>query len=228
MDKRFMGDLAEKINDEFEKEYAELSEMGKSFSPTLDAKLMETARFYGKKYVAGHKKNVNLRMLKKVAVFLFVFVSVNAVAMESSQAYRQFVFQIIENENNNSITFHEQTEQDMMGEWGDYWYPSHLPEGYMITAAEESPQKCILIHNGEKELLITEYAAGTKLSYDTKYSRISDIRINDSVGKIISFENQKMMVYPTENMILEFTFDSNIPESEVIAIAENMEYVQPN
>lgn len=73
MDKRFMGDLAEKINDEFEKEYAELSEIGKSFSPTLDAKLMETARFYGKKYVAGHKKNVNLRMLKKVAFFCVCF-----------------------------------------------------------------------------------------------------------------------------------------------------------
>lgn len=226
MDKRFMDKLAEKIDDEFEKEYAELSEIGKSFSPMLDAKLTETAKFYDKKYTAGHKKNVNLRMLKKAAVFLLVFVSVNAVAMESSQAYRQFVFQIFENENNNSITFHERIEQDLMGEWENYWYPSQMPEGYKITAAEESPQKCILIHNGQKELLITEYAAGTELSYDTKHSQISDIRINDSLGKIISFENQKMIVYPTENMILEFTFDSDIPEADVIMIAEHMEYVQ--
>lgn len=226
MDKRFMDKLAEKIDDEFEKEYAELSEIGKSFSPMLDAKLTETAKFYDKKYTAGHKKNVNLRMFKKAAVFLLVFVSVNAVAMESSQAYRQFVFQIFENENNNSITFHERIEQDLMGEWENYWYPSQMPEGYKITAAEESPQKCILIHNGQKELLITEYAAGTELSYDTKHSQISDIRINDSLGKIISFENQKMIVYPTENMILEFTFDSDIPEADVIMIAEHMEYVQ--
>lgn len=226
MDNSFMGNLAEKIDDEFEKEYAELSEIGKSFSPPLDAKLTETASFYDKKYATVKKKSMNLRMLKKAAIFLLVFVSVNAAAMESSQAYRQFVFQIFENEENNSITFHEQIEQDMMGEWDDYWYPSQMPEGYKITAAEESPQKCILIHNGQKELLITEYAAGTELSYDTKHSQISDIRINASVGKLISFENQKMIVYPTENMILEFTFDSDIPEADVITIAENMEYVQ--
>lgn len=228
MDKRFMDSLSEKIDDEFEKEYAELNEIGNSFSPTLDAKLAETAKFYDKKYTAGHKKNMNLRILKKAAVFLLVFVSVNAVAMESSQAYRQFVFQIFENENNNSLTFHDRIEQDMMGEWEDYWYPSQMPEGYKITAAEESPQKCILIQNGQKELLITEYAAGTELSYDTKHSQISDIRINDSLGKVISFENQKMVVYPTENMILEFTFDSDIPEDDVIMIAENMEYVKLN
>lgn len=226
MDNRFMGDLAEKIDDEFEKEYAELSEIGKSFAPTLDAKLTETASFYDKKYAAVKKKSMNLRMLKKAAVFLLVFVSVNAVAIGTSEGYRQFAFQIFENEENNSITFHKQIEQDILREWEDYWYPSQMPDGYKITAAEESPQKCILINNGQKELLITEYAAGTVLSYDTKHSQMSDIRINASVGKLISFESQKMIVYPTENMILEFTFDSDIPEADVIAIAENMEYVQ--
>ena len=45
--------LGKKIDYEFEKEYAELKEAGKEFSPELDARLFEAARFYDKKYAAG-------------------------------------------------------------------------------------------------------------------------------------------------------------------------------
>ena len=227
MKQKFMKTLAKKIDDAFEKEYEELNEAGKEFSPQLDAKLLEAAKFYDKRYAVGQKKQKSRRILQKAAVFLLIFLSANALAIGTSQAYRQFVFQVFENEENHSINFHDRAEQDMIGSWNDYWYPTYLPEGYQIVAAEEVPEKCLLIQAGisEASLIITEYSQETELSYDTEHSQISDIRIHNYLGKRIAFENHTIIVYPTETIMLEFRFDATIPEQEVVKIAENMEYV---
>lgn len=225
MEQKFLKKLAQKIDNEFENEYAELSEIGKDFSPALDAKLLETAKSYDKKYSTVQKARKDIQFLKKIAIFLVVFLSANAIAIGTSQAYRQFVFQVLENKDNNAITFHNRAEQDMLGSWDDYWYPTYLPKNYQIVAAEENPEKSILIHAGESSLLITEYSKGAEISYDTKHSQLSDIRIHNSIGKKMVFDEQNIIVYPTDTYILEFTFDSEISEEEVVKIAENMEYV---
>ena len=59
-----------------------------------------------------------------MAVFLLIFLSVNTLAIGTSRAYRQFVFRVFENEENHSINFHDRAEQDMIGSWNDYWYPT--------------------------------------------------------------------------------------------------------
>ena len=186
---------------------------------------METAKSYDKKYSTVQKARKDIQFLKKIAIFLVVFLSANAIAIGTSQAYRQFVFQVLENKDNNAITFHNRAEQDMLGSWDDYWYPTYLPKNYQIVAAEENPEKSILIHAGESSLLITEYSKGAEISYDTKHSQLSDIRIHNSIGKKMVFDEQNIIVYPTDTYILEFTFDSEISEEEVVKIAENMEYV---
>ena len=227
MKQKFMKTLAKKIDDAFEKEYEELNEAGKEFSPQLDAKLLEAAKFYDKRYAVGQKKRKSRQILQKAAAFLLIFLSVNTLAIGTSHAYRQFVFQVFENNENNSMTIHNPAELDMIGSWEDYWYPAYLPEGYQITYAEEDPVKCFLVQpgTGAESLIITEYPQGSELSYDTKHSQISDIQILNYLGKRIAFENHTYIVYPTETMILEFSFDAGIPEQEVVKIAENMEYV---
>ena len=227
MDQKIMKALARKTDYAFEKEYEELNEAGKEFSPQLDAKLLEAAKFYDKRYAVGLKKRKSRQILQKAAVFLLIFLSVNTLAIGTSQAYRQFVFQVFENKENGSITIHNPAELDMIGSWEDYWYPAYLPEGYQITYAEEAPVKCFLVQpgTGAESLIITEYPQGSELSYDTEHSQISDIRIHNYLGKRIAFENHTYIVYPTETMILEFSFDAGIPEREIVKIAENMEYV---
>ncbi len=227
MEQKMMKALARKIDDAFENEYEELNEAGKKFSPQLDGKLLEAAKFYDKQYAAGQKKRKSRQILQKAAVFLLIFLSVNTLAIGTSHAYRQFVFQVFENNENNSMTIHNPAELDMIGSWEDYWYPTYLPDGYQITYAEEIPEKCLLIQpgTGGESLIITEYSQGTEISYDTEHSQISDIQILNYLGKRIAFENHTIIAYPTETMILEFRFDAGIPEQEVVKIAENMKYV---
>ncbi len=227
MEQKMMKALARKIDDAFENEYEELNEAGKKFSPQLDGKLLEAAKFYDKQYAAGQKKRKSRQILQKAAVFLLIFLSVNTLAIGTSHAYRQFVFQVFENNENNSMTIHNPAELDMIGSWEDYWYPTYLPEGYQITDAEEIPTKCFLIQPGAgaESLIITEYPQGSEISYDTEHSQISDIQILNYLGKRIAFEDHTRIVYPTETMILEFSFDAGIPEQEVVKIAENMKYV---
>lgn len=227
MEQKIMKALARKTEDAFEKEYEELNEAGKEFSPQLDAKLLEAARFYDKRYAGGQKKRKSRQILQKAAIFLLIFLSVNTLAMGTSHAYRQFVFQVFENNENNSMTIHNPAELDMIGSWEDYWYPAYLPDGYQITYAEEVPAKCLLIQPGAgaESLIITEYSQGTEISYDTEHSQISDIQILNYLGKRIAFENHTIIAYPTETMILEFRFDAGIPEQEVVKIAENMKYI---
>ena len=76
-----MKALARKTEDAFENEYEELNEAGKEFSPQLDAKLLEAARFYDKRYAAGQKKRKSRQILQKTAVFLLIFLSVNTLRM---------------------------------------------------------------------------------------------------------------------------------------------------
>ena len=120
MEQKMMKALARKIDNEFEKEYEELNEAGKKFSPQLDGKLLEAAKFYDKRYAAGQKKRKSRQILQKAAVFLFIFLSVNTLAIGTSHAYRQFVFQVFENNENNSMTIHNPAELDMIGSWEDY------------------------------------------------------------------------------------------------------------
>ena len=61
MDQKIMKALARKIDDAFEKEYEELNKVGKGFSPQLDAKLSEAAKFYDKRYAVGQKKRKSRR-----------------------------------------------------------------------------------------------------------------------------------------------------------------------
>ncbi len=227
MEQKFIYNLAKKIDDEFEKEYFELEELGKDFSSELDRKLLEAAKFYDREYAGSRKKRKNMQLFKKIAVFILAFISVNAVAIGTSDAYRQFIFHGFENEDNDSITFRTQAEQDMIGIWTDYWYPAYLPENYEIVAAEESGKtKYIQIQTTSGTLLISEYIDGGVISFDTKDTNISDIYINNSVGKKILNGNQTIIVYPTEMQILEFSFDSEILEQDIIEIAENMKYVK--
>lgn len=120
MEQKIMKALAKKIDDAFEKEYEELNEAGKEFSPQLDGKLLEAAKFYDKQYAAGQKKRKSRQILQKAAVFLLIFLSVNTLAIGTSHAYRQFVFQVFENKENHSIHFHDRTERDMIGSWKDW------------------------------------------------------------------------------------------------------------
>ena len=62
MDQKIMKALARKTDDAFEKEYEELNEVGKGFSPQLDAKLLEAAKFYDMQYAAGQKKRKSRQM----------------------------------------------------------------------------------------------------------------------------------------------------------------------
>ena len=102
-----------------------------------------------------------------------------------------------------------------------------FPENYEIVAAEESGKtKYIQIQTTSGTLLISEYIDGGVISFDTKDTNISDIYINNSVGKKILNGNQTIIVYPTEMQILEFSFDSEILEQDIIEIAENMNYVK--
>ncbi|MDO5303862.1 MAG: DUF4367 domain-containing protein [Clostridia bacterium] len=228
MNPKIMKVLAKEIEDTFENEYEEFNEVGKGFSPELDVKLLQVARFYDKRYAIGRKKQKSRKVLQKVAVFLIIFLSVNSLAIGISHAYRQFVFQVFENEENNSITIHNAAELDMISSWVDYWYPTYLPVGYQITYAEEDPVKCFLIQptDGTESLIITEYPKGSEISYDSKHSQISNIRIHNYIGKRLAFDNHTIIVYPTETITLEFSFDVAIPEQEVVKIAENMEYIE--
>ena len=115
MKQKFMKTLAKEIDDAFEKEYEELNEAGKEFSLQLDTKLLEAAKFYDKRYAVGQKKRKSRKLLQKAAVFLLIFFSVNTLAIGTSQAYRQFVFQVFENNENNSMTIHNPEELDMIG-----------------------------------------------------------------------------------------------------------------
>ena len=79
MEQKIMKALARKTEDAFENEYEELNEAGKEFSPQLDAKLLEAARFYDKRYAAGQKKRKSLLSVMSAKLFSVRSRNCNAV-----------------------------------------------------------------------------------------------------------------------------------------------------
>lgn len=225
--KDFMCELADMIDEEYEKEYMEFEELGKNFPPELDEKLLAMAKKLDEDYKKKHRKTKSLMVLKKVAVYLLVFASVNMVAVSTSEAYRVFLFGEQLDKEAGGLILTTEEANDVINEWSGYYYPEYLPKGYVISAAEYTGgEKCLMIKKDDNYFLISTMSKSMQISIDTEHTKITEIKIKNSVAKRVEHEGGIFIIYPTDKAIVEVRFDGSIDEKEIIKVAENLKYIE--
>ena len=191
-----------------------------------DPEILFLAREYDKK--CSKRKNRIVKTVHVAALVLVCFVTISAISLESSSALRLRVFQLFFGEGDGSVTFFGQDEYDLIGEWKDYWYPTYLPEGFMLEAADRSESEKILLFSSENgdEIRIIEQSADTIMSTDTDYTSIEEVEIGCYRGYLLADTEYDFMQinWMTDDRQFCVNMIGALDKAVLMKVAENLEY----
>ncbi len=208
--------------------------IGQIFDVQPDAAFLQFARAYDQQHAAVSVKKKSAARMKRftrfAAIFLACFVTMGSLALGTSEALRERVFTLIFNEETGSVSLRTESEEDMIGSWEDYWYPTWLPEGFYMLWAERGNYLFMLFvsQNGPYEIRIREYSLnGTSVGLDTDTSKVEEIKVGDkNVVLSVDKTNKNMAaVWMTDAKILKIDVNESTDREVLIKIIENMQYI---
>ena len=184
-----------KIGDEREREFDALAkkadriEIPPELHETLKRMIREADREGKAEERKAEKKRRRSRAGRMAAIAAVCLLMVNFIALETSDAYRSYVLQLFFDADAGGATVLTETEYDMIGDWKDYWYPSWLPDGYSLSAAEETAgQKSLLFSSqtDNTEIIILQSDKDVSVSYDVESMEYENVR-NSPIRRNIVF-----------------------------------------
>ena len=205
------------------------------FTVEPDAAFLQFARTYNQQHSEEQVKRkttyVTKRFVRFAAIFLACFVTLGSMAIGTSEALREQIFSFFFNEETGSVTLRNETEEDMIGSWNEYWYPTWLPDGfYLLGVARED---CVFMlfasENDTCRIRIREYELHTtSISMDTDDAAVEKIKVGSkNVVLSVDEENGIMTaVWMTDTKILKIDMNECSDREMLIKIIENMQYVK--
>lgn len=195
----------------------------------FDEKMLMTVRKIDAERSQKGKKEVFKRMSRFVAVFLVCIISLGVVTMGTSEAFRKKVIDIFYNDSAGSIALRNGNEEELIGDWEDFWYPAYLPEGFFLNTAESGDHFLLYSNPGKgMDFYIFEQDKNASLSVDTDYTQIEKTQIGYSDGYIFARKDVEgfKVTWRTENHSMMACFDGAWDKSQVLEIIDGLEYVE--
>lgn len=193
-----------------------------------DPEILRMAREYDQKRAKARKKKIITRVMRTAAVFVLCIATMFTFALETSDAFRVRVYQLFRDEEQGGVTLYSQDEYDMIGDWEDYWYPTYMPEGFVIKASEMEKNESTMLFCSEDgiEIRIREYSKDTDISMDTDHTSMKEVQVRYYKGYLFtSDDGLYMSVYwVTDDRQLSVQMDGLQDEELILQIAEEMEY----
>lgn len=154
----------------------------------------------------------------------------NVAALDTSEAYRAKVFSLFYDEEQGGVHLTFDPGRELLEEWEDYWYPTWLPEGYQLYAAERTEDSDFLLFMSEDtacELRISTCPVESEISFDTEWLNREDMDIGLCEGHYFFSEEQNffILVLGMEDGILILEHTGKIDKNDMNKIAENMQHV---
>lgn len=208
----------------FEKDGEQINIMDIKPNPEI----LNMAREYDKMQAKKRTLQQRKKFVQIAAMIMVCFVSLSAITLETSDAFRARFYQIFSNEDEGSAALLSQDEYDLIGDWKDYWYPTYLPEGFVLEAAEKNESEKIMLFVSEtgREIRIFERSLEAATSVDIDYTSIEDIKIGYHNGCLLANEEYSFLsiywLMEDRQICIEMTGLDN--EEMLIEIAENMKY----
>lgn len=193
-----------------------------------DPKILNMAREYDKMRAKKKRIQQRKRFMQIAAMIMICFVSLSAITLETSDAFRARFYQIFSSEDEGSAALLSQDEYDLIGEWKDYWYPTYLPEGFVLEAAEKTELEKVMLFalDAETECRIREIQLEATTTIDIDYTLIEEVKIGYYNGCILINQdyNSSSIYWTTEDRQICIEMTNGCDKEMLLEIAENMKY----
>lgn len=214
-------------NKEYLKKTESIDEMFPMLEP--DQSFLAFARAYDRKANKRKVTEKRKRILQVAAVFLVCITTMTAIAVETSEAFRVRFYSLFTNETDGSVTLLTEREQEIIGEWEDYWYPTYVPDGFQMVAAEKRDNESVIVFESNDRKIsfrIMEFSFNVAISHDTDTNTVEEVRIGYYKGYLFEdVQNQSIDVYwLTDDKQLVVAATGEMDKETVIKIAESLEY----
>lgn len=223
--------LAEKINQDIEREIEEIEKRDVEIPEEYYKQMRPFIHKLNQELEQKKKKQTRQRWMRMAAVFAVVFISLNAAALGTSEAYRDKVFSLFHDEEQGGVTFVFDAEGEMVEDWENYWAPTWIPEGFQLYATDKNESGHFILFQDDKNQIIrlSEYTSDSQISFDTETLGMEEVSIGQNNGYYFKdTEHPRGYVfwyavkYP---IILEFV-GADLNKEVVLKVAENMYYVR--
>lgn len=222
--------LANKINQDIVNEIEEIEKRNVEISEEYYEQMGPFIHKLNRELEQKKKKQTRERWMRTAAVFAVVFISLNAAALGTSEAYREKVFSLIYDNNQGSVSFYFDVKGEMVSGWSDYWAPTWLPDGFELTAAEENESGYFLVFkssDGSQEIRLLEYSTDMGFSFDTETMQMDNLKIGLSDGYYFEDPEQNLcylLMKKEKTLIIVEYMSENYNSDDVIKIAEFLKY----
>ncbi len=219
--------LAAEIGREIEEKNAELEARDIEVPEDYHEEMLAFIRKLDQETARKEKKRARQQWLRTAAVFLLCVVGLNAVALETSEAYREKVFSLFYDNEQGGVTLNFDPGHELIEDWEDYWYPGWLPEGYQLYAAERTEHgKCLLFMSEDmkQELRIKAHSADSSTSFDTEWLEKEEMDIGIYDGYYFHSEehNLSYAVLGIDESVIIVEHLGSLDKSVMKKIAENL------
>lgn len=218
--------MAKKVALEFENEIDEMENNLLEVPEELDHKTQSMIN----EMILKDRRNKYRNSLKRVAALLIVCLSIfNMFAFTVSEAYREKVLKFVPHEEDGSVHLLHENEAELLDGWDDYWYPDYLPEGYRLVAAEKEGVTLLVFISDFDDCVIRieQYSENAGMAFNTDGVEYRSIDINHYDGFIFVDEryDSVLLVWRTDESILQIHLSGSIDEEVAIQIAESMKLI---
>lgn len=193
-----------------------------------DSKILALAREYDAKQTKKKSKQRRKSYVHIAAMVMICFVGLSAITLETSDAFRARIYQILSIEEEGAATLLSKDENDLIGEWKDYWYPTYIPEGFVLQAAEKTEFEKVMLFSSEvgDECRIREIPLETAITLDTDHTSIEEVKIGYHNGYLTVNEeyNRSSIYWSTEDRQICIEMTGKNDKDVLLKIAENLQY----
>lgn len=220
--------LAKEIADESRIELENARSEAGELKIAPDHRLLKIAEDIDRKREIAHKRFIKQRRVRFAAVFMICFITLSAVTMGTSEAFRKRIFDLFGINKTNAVTLHPKTERDLIGDWTNYWYPEYMPEDFYLSDAVED-KKFLFYKNSNEDAYIRIFSTEEdEISCDSDAREYEHIQIGSYDAYIFS-NNEGVyctLICVTENGNFEIWWEGLIDLDEIAKIAENMNFIK--
>lgn len=193
-----------------------------------DPQILNLARKFDEKQAKKKKMQRKRHFVHVAAMVMVCFVAFSAITLESSDAFKRKFYQIFSIQDEGSAALLSQDEYDLIGDWKDYWYPTYIPEGFVLQAAEKTEFEKVMLFSSDagEECRIREIPMDAAITLDTDHTSIEEVKIGYHNGYLTVNEeyNRSSIYWSTEDRQICIEMTGKNDKDVLLKIAENLQY----
>ena len=225
-----MRKIAAIIDEEFTAEIARYESMDVEIPYEHDMAMLEMARQCDHDIRIRKRHALYRKAMRVASVFLVFMVIMGGIGMSASEAFRMRIFGLFENSEDGAVVFRTNTDAEILEGWTDYWYPTYLPEGYYLLAAEQNgPDSRMLFDSANEEslrLYQVNEDASTAVDIDT--NMYEELYVGEYAVYVFhdEIENTSYAIWLTDNSVIQMHSSTLQDSDTILSIVEGMKYVE--